>query len=90
MRADVINVAPQLLGSLRKAPSRGDRDRKLRMGCQGRAAFQAAGQHQLFTGDCPQNSRGAATVLKGASNLQDSHALRRACQSELGLRIQVL
>lgn len=70
--------------------NRGDRDRKLRMGCQERAAFRAAGQHQLFTGDCPQISRGAATVLKGTSNLQDSCAPRRACQSELGPRLQVL
>lgn len=29
-------------------------------------------------------------MLKGTSNLHDSHALLRACQAELGLRVQVL
>lgn len=90
LRADKIIMTPQLLGSLRRALGRPDRDRKQRVSCQKRAALLVAGQHQLFTQDCPLNSKGATSVLKDPSNLQDSCVLLTACQSELGLRIEVL
>ena len=90
LRADGINITPQLLGSLRRALDSAERDRKQRVGCQERAALPVAGQHELFTQDYPLNSKGAASVFKGTSNLQDSRALLVACQSEWGLRIEVL